>query len=153
MTWPTRLAAAVLTLAFASGAVANQWNDRTQLSFDAPIMIPGATLPPGNYVFRLMDSPVFRHMVQIWNEEETKLIATVQAIPTKRIEMKGDVVVKLNPTAPGSAVALKSWFYPGTLYGRPRYRAVLPFGVVGGERGACAARDSCHPRVRAPAYA
>lgn len=118
MTWPTRLAAAaVLTLAFASGAVANQWNDRTKLSFDAPIMIPGATLPPGNYVFRLMDSPVFRHMVQIWNEEETKLIATVQAIPTKRIETKGDVVVKLNPTAPGSAVALKSWFYPGTLYG------------------------------------
>ena len=118
MTWPTRLAAtAVLTLTVASGAVANQWNDRTKLTFDAPIMIPGATLPPGTYTFRLMDSPVFRHMVQVWNEDETKLIATAQAIPTKRAEAKGDVVVKLNPTEPGSAIALKAWFYPGTVYG------------------------------------
>ena len=109
MSWPTRLAAAaVLTLVFAPGALANQWNDKTTLRFDTPVMIPGTTLAPGTYVFRLMDSPVFRHMVQVWNADETNLIATVQAIPAKRLEPNADVVVKMNPTEPGTPIALES---------------------------------------------
>ena len=112
-------AAAVLTVAFASNGAAqlNQWSDRTRLTFDSPVMIPGATLPPGTYVFKLVDSPVSRHLVQIMNEDETKLMATTQAIPTRRTDVKGDVVVKMNPTEAGAPVALKAWFYPGSAYG------------------------------------
>jgi hypothetical protein len=107
----------VMILALAAVAGANQWNDRTTLKFDTPIMVPGATLAPGTYVFKLMDSATNRHMVQIFKEEGNQLIATTQAVPIKRMEAKGDVVLKLNPTEASAPVAIKAWFYPGSLYG------------------------------------
>ena len=42
-------------------ARADQWNDRTTLKFDAPVMIPGTTLAPGTYTFKLLDSATHRH--------------------------------------------------------------------------------------------
>lgn len=117
MMWPKRAALAVCVLALAVVARADQWNDRTTLKFDAPVMVPGATLAPGTYTFKLADSNASRHIVQIYNEDGMKLVATAQAVPAKRMDPKGDVVVKLNPTEAGAPVALKAWFYPGSLYG------------------------------------
>jgi hypothetical protein len=118
MNWPKRAALTVcLTVAFAVVARADQWNDRTTLKFDAPVMVPGATLAPGTYTFKLLDSSTTRHVVQIFNEDQTKLIVTANAIPAKRQNPNSDVVVKLNPTEAGAPIALKAWFYPGSLYG------------------------------------
>ena len=118
MTWLTRMAVTgVLVATCAAVAAADTWNDKTTIKFDAPVMIPGATLAPGSYTFKLMDSKTNRHIVQIFNADETKLIATANAIPIKRMEPRGDVAVKLNPTEAGAPVALKAWFYPGSLYG------------------------------------
>ena len=117
-TWLTRTATAVaLTVACAAVAGADDWNDKTTLKFTEPMMVPGTTLAPGTYTFKLLDSDTNRHVIQIFNEDETNLITTAMAIPTKRLEPKGDVVLKLNPTEPGSPIAIKSWFYPGSLYG------------------------------------
>ncbi len=72
MTWPKRAAMSMMMiqiLALAAIAGANQWNDRTILKFDAPMMVPGATLAPGTYVFKLMDSQSNRHMVQIFKQD------------------------------------------------------------------------------------
>jgi hypothetical protein len=80
------------------------------------MLVPGATLAPGTYVFKLLDSPVNRHVVQIFEKDGDKLVATTHAMPTKRLDPKGDVVLKLNPTQGGLA-AIKAWFYPGSLYG------------------------------------
>jgi hypothetical protein len=111
-------AAVVLTVVSAAVAAAQiNANQRTVFQFDAPVMVPGATLQPGTYVFRLLDSETNRHMVQILNKDETKLITTTQAVPTKRMETRGDVVVKMNPTERGAPAAIKAWFYPGTVYG------------------------------------
>jgi hypothetical protein len=118
MTWPKRAAVTVvLIVAFAAVAHADEWNDRTTLKFDAPMMIPGATLAPGTYTFKLLDSKSNRHIVQIFNEDGTKLIATSNAIPAKRMDATGDVVLKLSPTEAGAPAAVKAWFYPGSLYG------------------------------------
>ena len=118
MKWPKRAAVSIVTvLAFVVVAGANQWNDRTILKFDAPIMVPGATLAPGTYTFKLLDSQTNRHIVQIFKEDGNELIATTQAVPIKRMDAKGDTVLKLNPTEAGAPAAIKAWFYPGTLYG------------------------------------
>ena len=98
-------------------ATADQWNDRTVLKFSEPVMIPGATLQPGTYVFKIADSAATRHMVQVFTEDQQRLITTTHAVPTKRPEAKGDVVLKFNPTDVGTPPALKAWFYPGSLYG------------------------------------
>jgi hypothetical protein len=120
MTWPKRTTIAIATIimvTIAGVAGADQWNDRTKLTFDAPITIPGATLAPGTYTFKLLDSPTSRQIVQIFNEDGTKLVATTHAVPAKRMDISGDSVLKLNPTETGAPVALKAWFYPGSRYG------------------------------------
>jgi len=108
---------AVSVAALIGVASASTWNEKTILEFSEPVMVPGATLRPGAYVFKLMDLKANRHTVQIFNESESKLVATTQAVPITRTDPKGDVVVKFNPTEVGSPLALKGWFYPGSLYG------------------------------------
>jgi hypothetical protein len=106
-----------LLLVFAAAPVAaDQWNERTVMKFSAPIMVPGATLQPGTYIFRLVDPDTSVHTVEIRKEGEAP-IALVQAVPMKRQEAKGDIVVKFNPTEAGEPPAMKGWFYPGSLYG------------------------------------
>lgn len=120
MTLARSVATAMVATAFAwtaTTAAADQWNDRTTITFSAPVMVPGMTLPAGTYVFELMDSKTTRHLVQIRRESDGEVLTTTQAVPTKRLEPRGDVVVKFNPTESGAAPALKAWFYPGTVYG------------------------------------
>lgn len=90
---------------------------KTILKFSDPVMVPGATLQPGSYVFTLMDSSSSRHVVQIRTEDGSRVVALIQAVPMKRLDPKGDVVVKFNPTDVGSPPAMKGWFYPGSLHG------------------------------------
>ncbi len=98
-------------------AMADQWNDRTILTFSEPVMVPGATLQPGSYVFKLMDFASDRDLVRITTVDGSKVIATMQAVPMKRLEPKGDVVLKFAATKPGEPPAMKGWFYPGSIYG------------------------------------
>jgi hypothetical protein len=108
---------AIAFAAFTIVASADPWNEKTTLKFSEPVMVPGATLQPGSYTFKLLDSNANRHTVQIFTDNESKLVTTTQAVPVKRMDAKGDVVLKFNPTEPGTPIALKGWFYPGSLYG------------------------------------
>lgn len=92
-------------------------SDKTIFTFDGPVEVPGATLPAGRYQFRLMDSPASRQIVQIWNEDRTKLFATTMTVATRRLDPKGDIVVKFASTEPGMPPAVKAWFYPGDVTG------------------------------------
>jgi hypothetical protein len=119
MIWLKRAVMLIALIAIAAAASADQWNERTKIKIDEPIMVPGATLAPGTYTFKLADSKTSRHVVQIWNEDETKLITTTNAVPAKRMDVAGDVVLKVNPTEAGASApaAIKAWFYPGSSYG------------------------------------
>lgn len=120
MTLARNVATAIVATTFAwtaTTAAADQWNDKTTITFSAPVMVPGTTLPPGSYEFRLVNTTANRHLVQIRRESDGEVLTTTQAIPTKRLETTSDVVVKFNPTEPGAAPAMKAWFYPGSRYG------------------------------------
>ena len=106
----------VIAAVIGSAGIADaQWTDRVTLKFSEPVMVPGATLQPGSYVFSMVDPG--GHIVEIRNEKTNDLITLANAVPMKRQEAKGDVVVKFNPTDTGSPVALKGWYAPGTVYG------------------------------------
>jgi hypothetical protein len=115
--WYRAVPTAALVVALtAAPAAADQWNERTVMKFSEAVMVPGATLQPGTYIFRLLDSDSSRHTVEIRKEGEEP-IAVIHAVPMKRQEARGEIVVKFNPTEAGSPPALKGWFYPGSLYG------------------------------------
>src|SRR6478672_294540 len=78
----------VLCMVLSSTASAQTRNKRTTVKFSAPVEIPGAgaqVLPAGTYVFRLLDSQSDRHIVQVFNADESHLYATILAIPNYRL--------------------------------------------------------------------
>jgi hypothetical protein len=118
-----RLALAVASIGFlgialAPTARADEWNKKTILTVNETIQVPNKVLPPGKYVMRLMDSPSNRHIVQIFNGDETHLETTILAIPNYRLEPTGKTVFTFWETPPGQPKALRAWFYPGDNFGQ-----------------------------------
>src|SRR5260370_6749292 len=109
--------AAALTMLLAPGARADQWNKKTILTFSGPVQIPGATLPAGSYVFKLADLSGNRHVVQVFDKDEKKVITTLMAIPNERLEPADDPVVLFSERPAGSPQAVKVWVYPGERIG------------------------------------
>jgi hypothetical protein len=113
------LALALLVGAFVSPARADTYNKETVFTFSQPIEIPGGkTLPSGTYVFKLLDSQADRHIVQIWNEEKTQLLATILAIPNYRLQPKDESVITFHERPGVCPVAVRAWFYPGDNFGQ-----------------------------------
>src|SRR5271166_1173024 len=107
-----------LGAALAPTARADEWDKRTLLTVNEPIQVPGQALQPGKYVMKLLDSPSNRHIVQIFNADETHLITTILAIPNYRLEPTGKTQFQFWETPPGQPKALRAWFYPGDNFGQ-----------------------------------
>jgi hypothetical protein len=118
----------LLTMPNPPAARADAWDKRTELTFNAPVELPGVTLPAGTYVFKLLDSPSDRDIVQVFSKDETKLYATILAIPDYRPTPAPKTIVRFEERAVGAPEAIKEWFYRGDEYGQefvyPKTRAV-----------------------------
>jgi hypothetical protein len=134
-----RAAPAVLGMAFlgaslAPNAKADNYDKKTTITFSAPVEIPGVhlegwgVLPAGTYVFRLLNSDSNRHIVQIFNQDQTKIYATILAIPNYRLKSTDKTVITFNEGLKGNPEALRAWFYPGANWGEefvyPKAKAV-----------------------------
>jgi hypothetical protein len=108
----------LLGVAIAPSARADEWNKKTILTVNETIQVPNQVLPPGKYVIKLLDSPSNRHVVQIFNGDETHLITTILAIPNYRLQPTGKTVFGFWETPPGQPKALRAWFYPGDNFGQ-----------------------------------
>jgi hypothetical protein len=102
---------ACLLLPPAAGA--DEWNRATTAIFNHPVEIPGQILPAGIYVFRLADISGERNVVQIWNAEQTVLVATVFAWPDYRRDAPEENQFVFEERKKGAPVRLKAWFYRG----------------------------------------
>ena len=112
-------------------AKADEWNNKTIVTFDQPVEVPGVgaqILPAGTYVFKLLDSPADRHIVQIFNQAEDHVYTTILAIPDYRMRATGKTVMTFKERAEGQPEAIRSWFYPGKEWGDqfvyPKARAI-----------------------------
>ena len=93
------------------------------ITFSEPVETPGihikgwAVLPAGTYVFKILDSKSDRHIVQIFNQDETVVYATILAIPNYRLRATDKTVLTFRETPPGEPQVLRAWFYPGHNFG------------------------------------
>jgi hypothetical protein len=125
------LCLSLVVLAIPSGVNADAWNKKTTVSFNQPIEIPGVgaqILPAGTYVFKIMDSLSDRNIVQIFNQNQTHVFATILAIPNYRLRATDKTVMTFRERAAGSPEAIRAWFYPGNNWGQefvyPKKRAI-----------------------------
>jgi hypothetical protein len=119
-----------LALSFALVVSADEWDKRTVITLNQPMIVAGVpvvTLEPGKYVMRLVNSPSNRHIVQIFNQREDKLFTTVLAIPNYQLEPKDKRGFAYWETPPGNPNALRAWFYPGDNFGQ---EFVYPKGLA-----------------------
>jgi hypothetical protein len=111
----------------ATTANADQWNKKTYINTTRSIEVPGAILPPGRYVFKLLDSQSNRHIVQILNDGENHVYTTNLAIPKQRMEPADKTILTFYEMPGGGPEPVRSWFYPGDTIGQefayPRTRA------------------------------
>jgi len=115
-------------------AKADESNRKTVVTFSAPVEIPGVhlagwgVLPAGTYVFKILDSQSDRHIVQIFNQDETSVYATILAIPNYRLKATSKTVMTFRERPAGEPEALRAWFYPGRNWGEefvyPKARAI-----------------------------
>jgi hypothetical protein len=119
----TAFCLALMGSVFSPSAKADAWNRKTVMTFSAPVEIPGIhlkgwrVLPAGTYVFKIVDSQSDRHIVQIFNKDETQVYATVLAIPNYRLKATSKTVVTFRERPAGQPEALRAWFYPGRNWG------------------------------------
>jgi hypothetical protein len=122
------VALAILGLASAGSARADEHNKQTILTFSQPVEIPGHVLPAGTYTFKLADSMSDRHIVQIFNADGSQIIATIMAIPDYRLTATDKTVIRFGEVPSGSPEAIRAWFYPGNTVGQefvyPKPRAI-----------------------------
>jgi hypothetical protein len=126
-----RAALAIMLAGFVAVPVhGDTWNKKTKVTFSGPFQIPAPhgsekvmTLPGGTYVFRLLDSPAARQVVQVTNPRGDKVFSTILAIPDYRVNASSKTTMYFSERQAGAAPPIKSWFYPGDNYG---HRFVYP---------------------------
>jgi hypothetical protein len=108
-------------------ANADAWNKKTYVTTSQAIEVPGAVLPPGKYVFKLMESQSNRHIVQIMNAEENHVYTTNLAFAKERMNPADKTVLTFYEMPGGGPEPIRAWFYPGDTIGQefayPRERA------------------------------
>lgn len=99
-------------------ANADAWDKKTVLTVNQPIQVEETYLEPGTYVFKLLNSSSDRHIVQIFNQDQNRVINTILAVPNYRLQPTADSRFTFYETPPGTAPAMHAWFYPGDDYGQ-----------------------------------
>ena len=109
--------AVVSTLSLCNRAVrADDWDKATRITFSRSVQLPGTVLPPGTYVFKLLDAPP-QHIVRVMDANQMQVLATVLAIPNSQLEPSEGTVLTTEERPSGQPEAIRAWFYPGDTIG------------------------------------
>jgi hypothetical protein len=103
------VAACLLTIR----AQADSWDKMTLVTVSEPTQVQNTYLEPGTYMFKLANSESDRHIVQIFNRDRSHLYNTILAIPSYRVNVTANPVFTYWETPPGTAKAIRDWYYPG----------------------------------------
>ena len=98
-------------------AQASEMNQKTVITFRESVELPGEILQPGTYVFKVLNSPSDRHIVQVFNERENRVYGTFLTIPAYRHQVTSETALAFDERPGDEPMALKEWFYPGRNYG------------------------------------
>ena len=112
-----------------------RFNKKTVMTFSGPVEIPGVHLKGWGSVagghLCIQDHWTRKsdcHIVQIFNKDETQVVATILAIPNYRLKSTDKTVVTFRERPAGEPEALRAWFYPGRNWGDefvyPKARAI-----------------------------
>jgi hypothetical protein len=95
---------------------------RTFFTFSGPVTVPGVTLAPGKYLFRVADTNA-RNVIQVLSADGKRPYAMFFAVPAERPMPAEKPEVNFMETTAGTPMPIKTWWYPGE---RTGYEFVYP---------------------------
>lgn len=116
-------AAALLAICAGSATTTAQTFDkRTFFTFNAPVAIPGVTLPAGKYLFRLAQT-TDHHVVQVLSGDGRTSYAMFWAFRAERRDVISNPELQFMETPSDMTAAIDTWWYPA---GKSGYEFVYP---------------------------
>jgi|SRR5688500_10423295 len=109
---------AVLAVFSSTPANAQTLDQRTYFTFSQPVALPGVTLPPGKYMFRIVDTMGSRRVVQVMDADGKKSYAMLVSMPTFSPSAATEPEVRFKERHAGLPAAVAAWYYPGQSMGR-----------------------------------
>ena len=113
----------VLPVVFAIGVTGTLGADvapekKSTLTISTPLEVPGATLEPGTYVVKLVDTQSNRNVVTFTSVDEKKVFATAIATPHGAASDPRHTTFVFYATADGATKALRTWYAPNDRNGQ-----------------------------------
>jgi hypothetical protein len=96
----------------AAPARADDWDQRTLVTFNRPVAFPGMALGKGTYRFEVPDTNN-RQIVRVSNASGTQVYGTFLTLPAYRTQAVDRTVVTFKEASPRNPTPVGSWFYPG----------------------------------------
>jgi hypothetical protein len=122
-------AVTLLALAAAPAVAQTPLDKRILFTFNAPVTIPGVTLPPGTYMFHVADAVAGRSVVQVRSKDGRQVYSTFLTIPYETVERPNDPEIRFMERRANVPYAVRGWWYPGERTGfepiYPRKQAEL----------------------------
>jgi hypothetical protein len=113
----TAVLAVFAVLSFNATAQETNVSERTFLTFSNTFELPGLSLQPGTYVFKLADTPS-RNVVQVWDREEKNMLGHWLFVQADRPQVTDENVVMFRETPAGTPPAVQYWYFPGERIGK-----------------------------------
>lgn len=112
--------AAILVVAYSPGAAAQINTEKTLFTLTEPMNVGGTVLEPGTYRIKVVELSFNRNVVQVTNQEGSKVFAAVLATPhvIKTEEAIPESRFIFYPAIAGQPKALRTWFAHDTPYGQ-----------------------------------
>src|SRR5262245_2584947 len=94
-----------------------EWNRKSTLSTDRPVEFHGTVHEAGVYIVRLRQAGDRRSFVDILNQDETQVLATVVAVPDHRQRPDGTSEFTFHEVQGDGPKPVQTWYFPGDLVG------------------------------------
>lgn len=98
-------------------ARASETDQATKMTFNTAVQVPGRVLPAGTYWFFVKENNASPDIVQIFNEDRSKLYATILTINAERSSPTSDTSITFADRGSMQPETMVSWFYPGQVSG------------------------------------
>lgn len=98
-------------------AVGEPVNQLSYMTFSQSVMVPGMTLPAGEYMFRLPSRDNSRMVLQVLSKDGSHVYGMFLTRPTSRGEATDDPTVSFHESPEGTPPPIRAWFYAGERFG------------------------------------
>ena len=92
-------------------------NDLTFMTFSSAVELPGVTLEPGTYEFRVADNEQ-HNVVQVLRKDGRDIIGQWTFVPAERPRASSDTLVMFKETREGATPAVQYWYFPNEKIGK-----------------------------------